>query len=126
MARDGRLPRLLAYVHPGRKVPQRAILFIAFVNLVTALIFAHSFELLTTLVCFGALVGFLMLHASVLVHFRRLRSRQWGRHVFVPLIGAAVMLFVLWNMARDAQLVGLAWLAVGWVSWLIARRTRGA
>jgi amino acid transporter len=125
MARDGQLPRLLAYVHPQRKVPQRAILFIAAINLVTALIFANSFELLTTLVCFGALVGFLLLHASVLVHFGwRRRSRRWFAHVVSPLVGAAVMLYVLWNMQRHAQLVGLAWMALGLAStWIVYRRT---
>jgi amino acid transporter len=122
MARDGRLPRVLAHVHPGRQVPQRAILFIAAINLVTALVFANSFEMLTTLVCFGALVGFLMLHASVLVHFRRQKSSQWARHVLVPLIGAAIMAYVLWNMAPSAQLLGVAWMAVGGVCWLVAGR----
>src|SRR5205085_3730313 len=112
------------YVHPGRRVPQRAILFIAAINLVTALIFANSFELLTTLVCFGALLGFLLLHASVLVHFRRQGSSQWMRHGVVPLVGAAITMYVLWNMARDAQLVGLAWMAIGWVSWLVASSFR--
>jgi hypothetical protein len=106
-----RLPRALAHVHPGRQVPQRAILFIAAINLVTALVFANSFEMLTTLVCFGALVGFLMLHASVLVQFRRQKSSQWARHVVVPL-AAPRHAYVLWNMARNAQLVGLA----GWRS----------
>jgi amino acid transporter len=122
MARDGRLPRLLAYVHPGRKVPQRAILLIAAINLVTALIFAHSFELLTTLVCFGALVGFLMLHASVLVHFAwRQRSRRWLAHLVSPLVGGAVMLYVLWNMERNALTVGAAWLALGAVVAFVPR-----
>ncbi|HKU91380.1 MAG TPA: APC family permease [Steroidobacteraceae bacterium] len=124
MARDGRLPRVLAYVHPDRKVPQRAILFIAALNLVTALIFANSFELLTTLVCFGALVGFLMLHLSVLVHFRRQQSSRWGRHVVVPAFGGAIVAYVLWNMALDAQLVGVAWLAIGLGSWLLVGRLR--
>lgn len=124
MARDGRLPRALAHVHPERKVPQRAILFIATINLVTALIFANSFEMLTTLVCFGALVGFLMLHVSVLVHFRQRDSRRWGRHVIAPAVGAVIVCHVLWNMALDAQLVGVAWLSIGLGTWLLSRRVR--
>jgi hypothetical protein len=63
-----------------------------------------------------------MLHASVLVYFRRQRSSQWARHVVVPLAGAAIMAYVLWNMARNAQLVGLAWMAIGGASWLLAGR----
>jgi len=75
-------------------------------------------------VCFGALVGFLMLHASVLVHFGwRQRSRRWLAHVVSPLIGGAVMLYVLWNMERNALLVGAAWLALGVLSTLVVRKT---
>jgi len=40
----------------------------------------------------------------------------------VPLAGAAIMAYVLWNMARNAQLVGLAWMAIGGASWLLAGR----
>ncbi len=125
MARDGRLPRSLAYVHPQRRVPQRAILLVAFVNLATGLAFAEQFELLTTLVCFGALVGFLMLHVSVLVHFgwRQRSPRRW-QHVVVPLVGGAIMLYVLWNMASNALFVGGAWLVLGAAGTLIAARVR--
>jgi amino acid transporter len=127
MARDGRLPRPLAQVNPRRQVPQRAILLVAFVNLVTGLVFAQEFELLTTLVCFGALVGFLLLHLSVLVHFGwRQKSGRWMLHVVVPLVGAAITAYVLWNMARNAQLVGAAWLAIGIAATFAARLFRRA
>ena len=114
MARDGRLPRMLAHVHPARRVPSRAILLIAAVNLVTGLIFANQFEMLTTLVCFGALVGFLLLHASVICHFTwRQKSRRWGPHLLLPLAGGAITAYVLFNMAHNALITGLIWLALG-------------
>lgn len=127
MARDGRLPRALAYVNPRWRVPQRAILLVGFVNLVTGLAFAQQFELLTTLVCFGALVGFLMLHASVLVHFgRHAGQRRWFAHVVSPLVGAAITLYVLWNMAANALLVGGAWLVLGAAGVLLVSRRRSS
>jgi len=125
MARDGRMPRLLAHVHPRWRVPQRAILLVGFVNLVTGLAFAQQFELLTTLVCFGALVGFLMLHVSVLVHFgRRPQERRWFAHVIAPLFGGAIMLYVLWNMANNALFVGGTWMVLGAAGALLAARIR--
>ena len=51
MARDGRLPRFLAHVHPKRRIPSRAILLIAAINLVTGLAFANQLEMASTLVC---------------------------------------------------------------------------
>jgi amino acid transporter len=110
MARDGRLPRPLAHVHPQRRVPSRALLLIAFVNLVTGLAFANQLEMLSTLVCFGALIGFLLLHASVIGHFVwRQKSRRWGRHLLVPLVGGAITAYVLINMAHNALIAGVIW-----------------
>jgi amino acid transporter len=117
MARDGKLPRALAQVHPSRRIPHRAILLVAAVNLVTALIFANRLELVLSLVSFGALTGFLFLHLSVIVHFMwRRKSRQWPQHLLVPLIGAAITVYVLINMALPAKIVGISWLAIGVVA----------
>lgn len=90
MARDGRLPRLLAHVHTGRAVPDRAILLVAALTLALGLLLSNQLELLTSMVNFGALTGFLMLHLSVIVHFMwRQKSTQWAQHLLVPLIGFA-------------------------------------
>jgi amino acid transporter len=125
MGRDRQLPGWLAHVSPGRRVPDRAILFIAVVTVATSLFFRERLELLTSLVTFGALIGFLALHASVLIHFRfGRRSGAFARHVASPLIGAAIVAYVLWNADVHAKLGGLAWLAAG-VALLIVLRLRG-
>jgi amino acid transporter len=114
MARDGRLPRFLAHVHATRRVPDAAIIAVAAVNLVMGLVFANQLLLLISMVAFGALTGFLLLHLSVIVHFiRRQKSRDWLQHLVVPLIGFAINFYVLINMALEAKIAGLAWLAVG-------------
>jgi amino acid transporter len=58
MGRDGQLPARLAHVSGRRRVPDRATLLIAAVTVVTSLAFAERLQLLTSLVTFGALVGF--------------------------------------------------------------------
>ena len=73
MARDGQLPRLLAHVHPVRRVPDRAIFLIAAITLVLGLWLVNQLELLTSMVNFGALSGFLALHLSVMIHFMACR-----------------------------------------------------
>ena len=66
------------------------------------------------MVSFGALVGFLLLHVSVIVHFIwRKKSKSWLQHLVVPLAGIAINGYVLINMAADAKIAGIAWLAVG-------------
>jgi amino acid transporter len=120
MARDRKLPRTLAHVHPTRKVPERAILLVAIIHLGLGLAAANQLELLASMVNFGALTGFLLLHLSVIVHFMwREKSRDWLRHLLVPLIGFAIIAYVLLNMALQAKIVGISWVVVG-VAALIA------
>jgi amino acid transporter len=114
MARDGRMPRALAHVHATRRVPDRAILLVGAINLAVGVVLANELQLLTSMVNFGALSGFLMLHASVIVHFAwRQRSRDWLRHLLAPLIGFAIIAYVLFSMALPAKIAGSAWLLIG-------------
>ncbi len=125
MARDGRLPRLLAHVEPKRQTPDRAILFVAAVSLVLGLLMVDQLELLTSMVNFGALTGFLALHASVVVHFFLRRGggdRRWFRHFVSPVLGFAIVAYVLFNAEANAKIAGAVWMGVGllalaWLKW---------
>ena len=125
MARDGQLPRFLAHVHPTRRVPERAVLFVAAVSLVLGLFFVGQVGLLSSLVNFGALFSFLMLHVSVVVYFLvKRRARTFGLHLLSPVIGFAIIAFVLVNADVHAKVGGLVWLAIGVVV-LIGLRLTG-
>jgi amino acid transporter len=124
MARDGKLPRVLSRVHATRKVPEMAVLLVAAIHLGLGLVIANQLELLASMVNFGALSGFLMLHLSVIFHFIwRQRSRDWLRHLLVPLIGFAIIAYVLLNMAVDAKIAGMTWLAAGIIMLITLKRT---
>jgi amino acid transporter len=117
MARDRQLPRFLARVHATRKVPVNATLLVAAVSLVLGLYFASRSDgalFLTTLVNFGALSAFLVLHVAVVVHFIiRKRSRDWLRHLVFPVLGFAILAYVVVNANVAAQRLGFVWLAAG-------------
>jgi amino acid transporter len=119
MARDRQLPRFLARVHPAHKVPVNATLVVAAVSLVLGLYFAtreDGIAVLSTLVNFGAMTAFLVLHVSVVVHFvLRQRSRAWLRHLLFPAAGFAILTYVVIIAQLAAQRLGFAWLAVGLV-----------
>jgi amino acid transporter len=125
MARDGRLPRVLAHVEPRRQAPDRAILFVAAVSVVLGLLMVDQLELLTSMVNFGALTGFLALHAAVVVHFFLRRGggdRQWFRHLVSPVLGFAIVGYVLINAETNAKIAGAVWMSVGllalaWLKW---------
>jgi len=122
MARDGQLPRLLAHVHPVRRVPQRAVLLVSAVSLVLGLFFVGQVALLSSLVNFGALFSFLTLHVAVVAYFIvKRRTGRIGVHLLSPAIGFGVILFVLINADVNAKVGGLAWLAIGIVIAIVLR-----
>jgi amino acid transporter len=125
MARDGRLPKALARIDPARKVPERAIFLVAAITLVLGLFMVEKLELLTSMVSFGALVGFLLLHASVIAHFAwHQRSRDWLRHLLAPGIGILITGYVLWNAETNAKIAGGLWLLAGSLALVIRRAAR--
>jgi len=119
MARDRQLPHLLAKVHPKKGVPVNATLLTALVSLALGLYMssrADGITLLSTLVNFGALTAFLVLHVSVVWHYVvRNGSRDWWRHLVAPVIGFVILAFVVVNANVAAQTLGFVWLGIGLV-----------
>jgi len=117
MARDRQLPSFLAKVHPTRRVPVNATLVVAVISLALGLYMnsrSDGITLLSTLVNFGALTAFLLLHVSVVSHFVvRRKSHDYWRHLAVPVIGFGILLYVIINAQVAAQRLGFVWLAVG-------------
>jgi amino acid transporter len=120
MARDGKLPAILAKVHPRYRTPYVSTLAVALVSLLVGLFFAARVDDLTQIVNFGALTSFVILHASVINHyFFRGRSGDWLRHGIFPLTGMAIILYVLYEMDRAAKILGACWIGIGVLYYLV-------
>ncbi|MCG6576821.1 APC family permease [Pseudomonas sp. AF32] len=114
MARDGKLPKVLAKVHSKHNTPYVSIYLVAVLSLLICYLFINAVDTLTSLVNFGALSGFMLLHITVINHYwRRQRSGQVIRHLVCPLIGFGIVAAILYNMGVDAQKLGLIWVAAG-------------
>jgi amino acid transporter len=117
MARDRQLPHFLAKVNPARRVPVNATFVVALISLALGLYMSNrddGITLLSTLVNFGAMTAFLVLHVAVVVHYVvRNHSHDWWRHLAVPVIGFAILLFVVINAQVAAQTLGFIWLGIG-------------
>ncbi|MBD0745275.1 APC family permease [Streptomyces sp. CBMA152] len=117
MARERRLPKLLSRTQSG--VPRAALLGAAVVTLVAAVWAARrddGMDKLVSVVDMGALTAFLLLHASVIGWYvvrQREGAPDWLRHLVLPLLGGAVIVAVMWEATRTAQVVGFVWLVLG-------------
>jgi amino acid transporter len=112
MGRDRRLPGVLSRTDAG--VPRVALLVAAVITLVAAVWAARrddGLDHLVSVVDVGALTAFTLLHASVVGWFavrRRGGPVSWWRHVLVPVLGAAITI----------------WLAIGLVVLAVQGRRR--
>ena len=71
-------------------------------------------SVLVSIVDVGALTAFTLLHASVVGYFVvRRRATSSMAHVVIPVIGAAVTLWVLVEASALAQVIGAVWLGGG-------------
>jgi amino acid transporter len=119
MARDGQLPKLLAKVSVSRSVPINGILLTAAISLGLGLYMAgrdDGISLMASLVNFGALLSFIVVHLSVLA--RNLRPNEpkvagWFRSWVLPLVGIAILVAVIVNANALAQAIGFVWLGIG-------------
>jgi amino acid transporter len=114
MARDGHLPKMFARLSGKHKVPVNAMVMICGLALAIGIFGVSQASLLTTLVTFGALLSYILMHFSVITHFfKRNGSRRWFTHLVSPLLGAAILMVALWDADANAKIVGIVWLAIG-------------
>lgn len=125
MSRDGKLPAFLKQISKTQ-VPRNAIILVSALSAFLVLFFVGQIGLISSMVNFGALSGFLMLHFAVVWSFVvRDGSRDWLNHVILPAIGFLIIGYVLVNSDVLAKVGGLSWLLIGVIVFLVYR-TRGA
>lgn len=120
MARERRLPVVLARVSERTRVPVRSILITATGNIIVAVwaaTRADGLDILSSVVNVGALTAFILLHLSVvgyyLIRQKAAERGTWFAHGAIPAVGALLLALVLASATHVALLVGLAWLLVG-------------
>jgi amino acid transporter len=129
MARDGRLPRVLAAVDARHGVPRRALGTAAVLTLAVSVVAArraNGLDLLVSIVDVGALAAFTLLHGSVVGYFvlaRRQRARP--AHLIAPLLGGLVTLWVIVEASPLAQAIGGGWAVAGVGVYLAQRGAEG-
>ncbi len=117
MARDRQLPSFLRKVSVRSGVPGNAITLTGVLSVAIGLYMAwrtDGIALLSSLINFGALTAFLVLHVAVVWHYLiRKRSRNVWSHLLMPAAGFAILAYVVINADVAAQRLGFVWIGVG-------------
>ncbi|MEU0557465.1 APC family permease [Dactylosporangium sp. NPDC006015] len=117
MARDRQLPSFLRKISVRYGVPANAITLTGLLSVAIGLYMAWRSDgvaLLSSLINFGALTAFLVLHIAVVWHYLiRMRSRNLWSHLLVPAAGFAILAYVVVNTNVAAQQLGFVWIGVG-------------
>lgn len=124
MGRDGILARkVFGHVSPRFSTPVYAIAFVSVISLAAVFV---DLALLASVVSFGALVAFSVVNLSVIKHyFVDLKHRQGAQllgSLVLPLIGFVLTLWLWTSLSGTALVVGLIWLAIGFVWLLVVTR----
>lgn len=115
MSRDKMMPAFLGKVHPKYQTPYMSTLFVAAIAITIGAVL--SMDLLTSMVNFGALTGFMFLHASVFIYFV-IKKKQRDmvslfKYLVLPGVGFAIIFYVWLSLQAQAITIGFAWLAIG-------------
>ncbi len=126
MARDRRLPPVLAAVSPKRGTPIVATVVSAVLTMLIAVpasLFSEGLSVLSSLINVGALTAFLLLHASVVGYTIKIGSRGKPiRDFVIPILGGVIIVAIMVSAASTAQWLGAAWLVIGIVVLLFQRK----
>ncbi|MGI2327564.1 APC family permease [Planococcus sp. YIM B11945] len=125
MARDRKLPKILAKVHPKFKTPYISTMLVAIISLIVTSFFANRIGELASVINFGALTAFLFLHVSVIVYFiGKKKSKNYMKHLILPAIGFVIIAFVWYNLDALSKQLGFIWLGIGIVYLIVLKMTK--
>jgi putrescine importer len=111
MGRSNALPSFFGALDSVRRIPRNNVLFSGALALIGALLI--SFERGVELLNFGALVAFMGVNASSLVHYYFRSSHRRSLDLFVPLCGFGICLTLWWNLNPHAKVAGTIWMLLG-------------
>ena len=114
MGRDNMFPKkFFSYVHKKYKTPIYSILLIGVVNVILS--FTLGLTLLSELVAFGGICGFILVNLATMVHFHKLEQRSILRTYVFPGLGAITCAYIIASMASLTLIVGFSWIVVGMI-----------
>ena len=122
MGRSNALPaKFFGAVDPKRGIPRNNVIFVGVIALVGS--FLIPYGLGAEMLNFGALIAFMGVNLSVIMHYYVRAEQKKLTNLIPPLIGFLVCLLLWINLSRPAQILGGIWMLIGII--FGAWKTRG-
>ena len=123
MGRGNALPqRFFGALSRKTAIPRNNVLLVGAATLVG--VFLLTYERGAELLNFGAFIAFMGVNAAALVHYRFRSKEKVLLPMGIPLAGLIVSGFIWLNLGHNAQLLGVAWIAIGLLLYWSRRRSR--
>jgi putrescine importer len=121
MGRTNALPsRIFAAIDIRNGIPRNNVLIVGACTLLGA--FMMTYQSGAELLNFGAFIAFMGVNAAAFVHYKFRSKEKVFLPATMPLLGFVVSAFIWLNLNHKAQLLGVAWIAIGIVLYYIMRR----
>ena len=112
MGRSNAIPKsFFGVLDPVRRTPRNNVLFAGALALVGAL--TISFERGVELLNFGALIAFMGVNLSALMHYYVRAPHKKLQNLLTPFCGFFVCLLLWWNLNLYAKIAGIVWMIAG-------------
>jgi putrescine importer len=124
MGREGVLPKQIFYkIHPRFRTPYLSIIFVACFSLLSLVL---DLSLVVSMISFGALVAFTFVNLCVIKSYLGDTKTKTVSTLFkyglLPAIGVLLSLWLWTSLDATAMIVGLVWLAMGFLYLLYLTR----
>jgi amino acid transporter len=118
MGRANALPRrLFGAIEAKTGIPRNNVIIVGACTLLGA--FLMTYESGAELLNFGAFIAFMGVNAAAFIHYKFRSTEKVFLPATMPILGFVVSAFIWANLNHKAQLLGVAWIAVGLVLYLV-------
>ena len=112
MGKDNAIPKkFFSFINPKTRVPSNNIILVGALTL--GGVFLLTYPLGAELLNFGALIAFMGVNLSSLIHYYIRNERKNIFHLIVPVLGFSVCFYLWFSLGIKAKITGLSWLTIG-------------
>lgn len=121
MGRDNQLPKkFFGHVSEKHQVPSYNLILIGVASISACFL---NLETGSTMVNFGALLGFTLVNVSVITHYwvkeKKRGVAAFFKYILLPVLGSIVTIYLFVNLGKLALCIGGVWLLIGFIVLLI-------